>query len=104
MLPPGHDAINIIPSATVGVGFNSRIKRNVTAGSKTNCEMMPIITDFGRIANSLKCWTLMSSATPNIIKAMVTFNANKPAGEKLSLTLSRTSRASFISCYLVSEI
>ena len=96
ILPPGHEAIRIIPNATVGVGFNKITKRKVTAGNKKNWEITPTITDFGRMINPLNSRHLMSRATPNIIKAIVIFNANKPDGEKFNLTWSRISKASFI--------
>lgn len=95
MLPPGQAAIKIIPNATVGVGLSTRTNRKVTKGNRKNCEITPIRADFGFMNTSLKCWIFMSKATPNIIKAIVTFKANSPEGEKFNRTLSRTSKASF---------
>jgi len=69
MFPPGQAATKIIPKATVGVGFSNRTNKKVNAGNKNVWLMNPIINDLGLFRISRKCSALMSSATPNMIKA-----------------------------------
>ncbi len=49
MLPPGHDATNIIPSAIIGVInlFNANTTANVTAGRANHWRITPVNIDFG---------------------------------------------------------
>ena len=45
MLPPGHDATNIIPSAIIGVmtGLKASATANVIAGRTNHCSIAPVI-------------------------------------------------------------
>lgn len=98
ILPPGHAATSIIPKAIVGVikFLNMSIIINVTAGRKKNWEKNPIIVALGLRATFLKCPGLISSATPNMIKARVRFRINKLSWVKFRCMLSRTCRDSRI--------
>ena len=106
MFPPGHEATKIMPMAMVGVirllKANMMIK--VTAGRKKNWETKPMTVAFGLRRIFRKCSSLISSATPNIIKASVRFKTNKPSAEKFSFSVSRTSNASLILIVLISRI
>jgi hypothetical protein len=96
ILPPGQAATKIIPKATVGVGLSIITIRNEKAGNRKVWLINPTMADFGFFIRSVKCSTLISSATPNMTKAKAIFKKSRPEGEKLSLTWSRISRELFI--------
>ena len=75
ILPPGHEATNIIPRAIIGVirGLNARTTANVTAGRANHCSMAPTNIDLGLSTSSLMVRGLMPRATPNITKARMIF-------------------------------
>ena len=75
ILPPGHDATNIIPRAIIGVimRFNANAIANVIAGSANHCSSIPIIMGLGFLRKSLMVRGLMLRATPNITNAKMIF-------------------------------
>ena len=99
MLPPGHEATRIIPSAIIGVitGLSASAIAKVTAGRPTHCNNKPVITDLGFINTSLKVCVLIPSATPNITNAKMILTIAIPLSPKLIVTLLRDSSCSFIS-------
>ncbi len=72
-LPPGQAATRIIPKATAVLGRRIITNKKVSAGRRRYCATTPNKTGLGLNANILKCWGLMLSATPNMIKAMAIF-------------------------------
>jgi hypothetical protein len=73
MFPPGQAAMRIIPMAIDGGGLRSITSPKVSAGRSMNCALIPRKADFGFRRIFLNCSTLISSATPNIMQASVTF-------------------------------
>ncbi len=92
MLPLGHDATRIMPSAMLGAGFSTIVSANATAGSSTECASRPISVPRGDVRMPLKSATRMSSATPNRTNARMTSSAISDSGVKFS----RTASSSFI--------
>jgi hypothetical protein len=88
MLPLGHDATRIIPSAMLGAGRRTIVSANATAGSSTECAIRPMIVPRGADTIPLKSSTFMSSATPNSTKARMTSSAISDSGLKWSRTAS----------------
>jgi hypothetical protein len=68
--------------------------RKVMRGIRINCEMAPTIAALGFRARFLKCRGFSSSATPNMIKAMVRFRIRRLSGLKFNLRLSRALKVS----------
>lgn len=81
ILPPGHDATRIIPSAIIGVirGLSANAMAKVTAGNATHCNKIPVITDLGAINILLNVCGLIPNATPNITNASMIFTIVIPA-------------------------
>ena len=98
ILPPGHDAIKIIPSATIGVitGFNTKATANVKAGRASHCNINPTMIDLGFSTMSLSVLNLISSATPNITNARMIFTIITPPSPKFMATVLRDSSCSFM--------
>ena len=98
MLPPGHDATNIIPSAIIGVirGLNVIATAKVMAGSATHCSSIPVMIDLGFLIMSLMVRGLMPRATPNITNARMMFTNTIPPSPKFIVTELRDSSCSFI--------
>ena len=71
--PPGHADTRIIPKATAVVGRKIITNKKVSAGRSTYCAITPNTTGLGLKISTLKCFGLMLSATPNMIKAMAIF-------------------------------
>lgn len=97
IFPPGHAAIRIIPMATDAGGRNRITSKKVSAGRITNCAPNPKMNDFGNERMFLKCCTLISNATPNMMAARVTFINSNPPSLKFNLTES----IPFSSSYMV---
>ena len=99
ILPPGHDATNIIPSAIIGVirGFNITAIRNVIAGRANHCNKTPVMIDFGFLIISFNLWGLIPRATPNITNARMMFTKNiSPEPRSISPKFLRPIKISFI--------
>lgn len=64
MLPPGHAATTIMPSAMLGCGFSSMVIAHVTAGSTASCASRPERGAIGLRNTSMKSSIRRSSATP----------------------------------------
>ena len=98
ILPPGHEATNIMPRAIMGVmkGFNMIVIKKVTAGRATHCSMTPVRIDLGLLIISFSLSGLMPRATPNITKARMMFTMVMPPSPKLMVTELRDSSCSFI--------
>ena len=99
ILPPGHDATNIIPSAIIGVirGFKITAIRNVIAGRANHCNKTPVMIDFGFLIISFNLCGLIPRATPNITNARIIFTIIIPPSPKFMATELRDSNCSFIS-------
>ena len=54
MLPLGHEATRIMPSAMLGEGCRSIVSANATAGSSTECANRPISVPRGAVRMPLK--------------------------------------------------
>jgi hypothetical protein len=98
MLPPGHDATNIIPSAIIGVmtGLKASATANVIAGRANHCNIAPVIMDLGFLKISLIVRGLMPRATPNITNARMIFTIIMPPSPKFMVTELRDSNCSFM--------
>ena len=68
-LPPGQQAIKIIPSATLGWGFVREHNITVNAGKKIICDITPVKYIFGFSLKKRKSSNFKLSATANIISA-----------------------------------
>jgi hypothetical protein len=98
MLPPGHDATRIIPSAIIGVmtGPKANATANVTAGRAIHCKKTPMNTEFGLLNTSFIVLGLMPRATPNITKARMILTIVMPNSPKFILTELSDSSCSLI--------
>lgn len=103
ILPPGHEATNIIPRAIIGVmkGFNITARINVMAGRANHCSRIPVRIDLGLLTISFIVSGLMPKATPNITKARMIFTIVIPSSPKLMVTELRDSSCSFIAFRLL---
>ena len=98
ILPPGQDAISIMPNAIMGVitGLNANATRNVTAGRATHCKKTPRAIDLGFLTTSMIVRGLMLKATPNMTKARIIFTIIIPPSPKFIIKVFRDSNCSFI--------
>ena len=105
ILPPGHEATSIIPSAIIGVirGLNAKTTANVTAGRANHCSIAPTNIDLGLLTSSFMVRGLMPRATPNITNARIIFTIIMPPSPKLMVTELRDSSCSFIVLKLRSD-
>jgi hypothetical protein len=99
ILPPGHDAINIIPNAIIGVitGLSNNAIRNVTAGRANHCKNIPRAIDLGFLTTSIIVRGLILNATPNMTKARIIFTIIIPSSPKFIVKEFKDSNCSFIS-------
>ena len=99
ILPPGHDAINIIPNAIIGVisGLSNNAIRNVTAGRANHCKNTPRAIDLGFLTTSIIVRGLILNATPNMTKARIIFTIIIPSSPKFIVKEFKDSNCSFIS-------
>ena len=86
ILPPGHAAIRIIPSAILGSGFANTISKNVKEGNKIHWAHSPVISDLGDRKILRNRAFLRSNAIPNMIIARQTLRIQIDDLSKLSTT------------------
>ena len=81
-LPPGQAATSSMPKAMPLLIGKTVTSMTVKRGSITNWANNPVSTAFFWLSNCVKCSTLISSATPNMIMARQIFRAVRLPDEK----------------------
>ena len=88
MLPLGHDATRIMPSAMLGAGCRIIVSANATAGQQHRMRQQADQRAARRGDDALEVRDRMSSATPNSTNARMTSSATSDSGLKCSRTAS----------------